>query len=77
MDETMMNTVEEVVEDTVEVKPTMSKGAVVFLATVVTGAVCFGAYKLIKKIKANKAKQEAEAEEIELSDDEYSEVENG
>lgn len=78
MDETMMNTVEEVVEDAVEVKPVLSKGAVIALATVATAAVVYGGYRLVKFIKKTRAqKAAAEAEAIELSEDNYSEVENG
>lgn len=77
MEEKMMDTVEEVIEEAAEVKPVLSKGAVVALATVVTGAVAYGIYRLVKHIKKTKANAEAEAETIELSEDEYSEVENG
>lgn len=77
MDETMMNTVEEVIEETVEVKPVLSKGAVVFLASIVTGVVAYGIYRGVKAYKRHKANKTAEAEIVELTEDQYSEVENG
>ena len=78
MNEQMMNdTIDEVLEETVEVKPTLSKGAVAFIAAAATAIVIWGGSKLVKTIKANKAKKlaAAETEVVELSEDEYSEVE--
>lgn len=70
MDETMMNTMEDLAEDTVmEVKPTLNKGAVVGLTALVTGIIGFCIYKGVKAYKRHKANVATEAEMAECSEE--------
>lgn len=77
MNEQMMNEViEETLDNTVEVKPTLSNGQALAIGIGI-GAVATIVFRaIVKKVKANKAKKLAEADtEVELSEDQYSEVE--